>query len=188
MKEEFKAILDRYKAGTATEEDKAFLESWYMQYDEQGEKTYSQTEQIIDAQAIWNDLQPVQAQIRRINPWPRIAAAASVILCLSVGGYFILHKKENPQFAAISAKNDIPPAGNKAILTLGHGKSIALTDVKNGQLAQQHGAIISKIADGEIAYHDQPGVKAASVIYDTLATPRGGHFQLVLADGTKAWL
>jgi ferric-dicitrate binding protein FerR (iron transport regulator) len=184
MQENFKALLERYKAGTATEQDIVFLESWYLQYGEDGENEYAPEDQVADAFAVWEGLQSVQLAAKRVHLWPRIAAAVSIVLCLSIGGYLLLHKKDS---LSIAANDHIGPAGNKATLTLANGKSIVLTTVKTGYLIRQPGTIINKVSDGTLLYKDQPGNKSAPV-YDTLTTPRGGHFQLVLADGTKAWL
>jgi ferric-dicitrate binding protein FerR (iron transport regulator) len=40
---------------------------------------------------------------------------------------------------------------------------------------------------GQLAY-DVSGVKPADILYNTLATPRGGQYQLILPDGSKVWL
>jgi hypothetical protein len=76
-----------------------------------------------------------------------IAAAASIILCLSIGSYFIFHKQVPLQYA-FTQKSDILPGGNKAILILADGKKIFLTDANNGLLAKQEDALIRKTKDG----------------------------------------
>lgn len=183
MQEEFKAILNRYKTGTASEKDIAFLESWYIQDGEAENSGYTPADQIADAVAIWKELKLDEHEAKRISLWPRIAAAASVIIALSIGSYFLLHKQYRQQLAAND--NIITPASPKAILKLAGGRSITLSAVANGPLSQQN-AVINKVADSELVYRSLN--KTTALVYDTLITPRGGHFQLTLADGTKAWL
>ncbi|MBK7288921.1 MAG: FecR domain-containing protein [Chitinophagaceae bacterium] len=43
-----------------------------------------------------------------------------------------------------------------------------------------------KLDDGQLAYNTE-GV-AGEVVYNTISTPRGGQYQLTLADGSKVWL
>jgi transmembrane sensor len=122
--------------------------------------------------------------------WPRIAVAASIVVCLSAAAFFILHKAPIHQQIVRNEplKNDLAPGGNKAILTLSSGQQIVLTGARNGKLAQQGDAAITKTADGQIVYRKADRSAAAEVSYNTTTTPRGGQFQIVLADGTKVWL
>ena len=126
---------------------------------------------------------------RRVRLWPRIAAAASITIALSVGGYFFLHKKQLQPTLSL-AKNDVAPGGNRAVLTLSNGKQISLTDAGKGKLAQQNNATINKTADGQIVYNQTASATTmqAQIVYNTVTTPRGGKYVLVLADGTIATL
>jgi len=124
------------------------------------------------------------AKQRRL--WPRIAVAASVLLLLSVSVYFIFHQHPVKQIAQ-NQVHDIAPGNNKAILTT-RGRTIVLDSAKNGIIANQGNVVINKKSDGQVSYDGATRTKGAAMIYDTLTIPRGGQHQLVLADGTKAWL
>lgn len=121
--------------------------------------------------------------------WPRIAAAASIILLLSFGGYFILHKRPTQQIAQ-NQIHDIAPGGNKAILTLTNGQRISLTDARNGTVASQGQTLIKKTANGEVVYNAEntTSENAGKEQYNTITTPRGGQYRLKLSDGTIAML
>jgi ferric-dicitrate binding protein FerR (iron transport regulator) len=54
-------------------------------------------------------------------------------------------------------------------------------------LAQQDGSIIRKIDRSQIIYTAQ-NEKPAEILVNTLTTPRGGQYRLVLPDGTAVWL
>ena len=174
MHDQFKNLLDRYKAGTATEEDIAFLESWYAEY-QPGGIEYDPIDQIADATAIWAELRSAQPEAKQASLWPRIAAAASIIVVLSVGAYFLSHKRA-PQLSA----NNI--SANKVILALPGGRHIVLSDVRNEKLT----AGITKLNGNKLVYHESTSTQ--TIAYDTLAVPRGGHFQLTMTDGSKIWL
>ncbi|HEY9195949.1 MAG TPA: FecR domain-containing protein, partial [Mucilaginibacter sp.] len=87
----------------------------------------------------------------------------------------------------------IAPGSNKAILTLANGKKISLTDARKGQIINQQGILISKTASGQLVYtivdDGKTGANSpAEMQYNTMETPRGGQFQLLLPDGTRVWL
>ncbi|HEX3383892.1 MAG TPA: FecR domain-containing protein [Mucilaginibacter sp.] len=175
MQDQFKDLLDRYKAGTATEEEIAFLESWYAEYQPEGPE-YNPADQVMDTKRIWDELQSAQPEAKRINLWPRIVAAASVVVALSVGAYFLLHRGTT----YLTANNIFA----KAILALPGGRHIVLADVANGKLT----AGIIKANGSELVYHEISSSQTSTIAYDTLTVPRGGHFQLTMADGSKIWL
>lgn len=128
--------------------------------------------------------------------WPRYVAAASVILFITIGGYFYLNKEKRQQVATTPATtpyitNDIPPAGNKAVLTLSNGSRIILDSAGIGIIAQQEKTTINKIHDGELVYessHLPLTTHHSPLPYNIVSTPRGGKYQLILPDGSKVWL
>jgi transmembrane sensor len=126
-----------------------------------------------------------QTTTRTRRLWTRIAAAASILIAVSIGSYYILHKKPAPELAQ-NQKQDIAPGKNQATLTLANGKKIILTKSLNGLLAQQGNMNIRMGAAG-ITYK---GTGNNQIQYNTLSTARGEvtALPLMLADGTKAWL
>ena len=134
------------------------------------------------------------APVRRLLFWKHYrrwaAVAASIIIIFGAGAYFLFgHKQPIPSGAMsnTAAKNDVPPGGNKAVLTLANGSTILLDSAANGQLAQQGSTKVLKTNNGQLAYHTN-NEKPTEVLYNTLATPRGGQYQLMLPDGSKVWL
>lgn len=128
--------------------------------------------------------------------WSRYAAAAVLFIVIS-SGTFLLHQKKNSkkEVAATDQKEHtervLPPGTNKAILTLADGKQIVLDEAKNGNLADQGNTKVIKL-NGQIAYNESamavPNGKNAAVSYNTITTPKGGQYQLILADGSRVWL
>lgn len=122
--------------------------------------------------------------------WPKAvaAAAAVVLMVLSVGGYFYAQNRSIETENRLSVNtHDVDPGGNKATLTLADGSKISLTDANNGELAKQSGVKISKSKNGELVY-SVIASDATPLAYNTISTPKGGVYQVNLPDGTKVWL
>jgi ferric-dicitrate binding protein FerR (iron transport regulator) len=120
-----------------------------------------------------------------------LKAAAVLAVALSAGLWFVNHQPKTTQAALV--KNTpiaIRPGGNKAYLTMANGSTIVLNDVKNGNVAVQAGIQVNKVKNGLVAYDSKDKVPApnAATQFNTITTPRGGQYQVLLADGTKAWL
>ncbi len=129
-------------------------------------------------------------------------AAASFLIILMAGYYWHNHNPSGPQKTPAESntvqdyKNDVAPGGNKAVLTLANGAKIVLDSAQNGTLARQGNSSVMKVDSGLLAYSQQSSagnrqpVTGAhpAVQYNTLSTPRGGQYQLVLPDGSKVWL
>lgn len=121
-------------------------------------------------------------------------AAASVLIFLAAGTLFWQSRKDQQKnqhkiAQSESIKTIIAPGRNRAILTLANGEKLDLDDAATGIISRQGGSILSKTADGKLAYGthtDRPDKNA--VVYNTIETPRGGQYQLTLADGTEVWM
>jgi transmembrane sensor len=199
-------LIRKYLAGTATPEEVALLESWYIaaaqeQPDMTGEPAYPnvEAEMLESLRAEQQELPgmgqpgPDQPGIKSpIRLWPRIAAAAAVLIVLSVGGYFIVHKSPTESIAQRQPlENDIFPAGTRATLTLVDGRTIPLDSAGGHTLARQGNATISSL-NGQLIYSVNQGqssaVQGGSMAYNTLTTQPGEHYSVLLPDGTMAWL
>jgi len=140
-----------------------------------------------------NTYKKIQTNINRNRKasypvWRRIGVAASVLIFLSIGGYFILHKKQlKIQPVAKIQQNDVTPGTNGATLTLGNGQKIVLNAKPIGQLALQGNVAISKTNNGQIKYKAISGETDLAMI-NTVTTQRKEQYHLTLSDGTNVWL
>lgn len=121
--------------------------------------------------------------------WTRVAAA--VILFLAGASYWIFDKKGDPKVKVgkvTEIQSRILPGKNQALLTTGDGSTIILDSQQNGTLIQQGNTKLNK-QGGVLIYNvsdsSRPG---SSVVFNTLSTPRGGQYAVVLSDGSKVWL
>ena len=136
----------------------------------------------------------LQRRKRRMRLWTKVAAVAAVLVVLAVGSDYVRHPS-NVEPAINTQQQPVVPGGNKAILTLANGQQIVLEDAHNGQLVRQGHCQVTKADSGLLVYQSQPTPAndnrptAGNVpAFNTLATDRGGQFQLILPDGTKVWL
>lgn len=121
--------------------------------------------------------------------WPKLVAAALVI---GFGVYWWAGYRGNRDLAQQDKATkvqpaDIPPGGNKAILTLGDGSNITLDSAGNGLLANQSGTSVTQSGKGQLVYKSGQNAESAPV-FNTVSTPKGGQFHIVLPDGTGVWL
>jgi len=122
-----------------------------------------------------------------INIGRKLTIAASLIL-VSYLGYKIYHKQDIVQPVLTVVKQDLTPGGDKAILKLGDGSEIILTDAQNGILTQQGNANINKSDEGFVEYSTTNTNEEQKTFINTLSTPRGGQYKLMLPDRTLVWL
>ncbi|HUP11246.1 MAG TPA: FecR family protein [Niastella sp.] len=119
---------------------------------------------------------------------------AAALLLLVAGGiaYFSLNKAAKPiipQSTIIAQKKaaGTQPDTKKAVLILADGSSISLNEIANGDIAYQGQVIIHKTHNGQLEY--RPSATTVHIAgSNTLRTPRGGEYQVVLEDGTKIWM
>lgn len=182
-----KELLSRYSLGQVTAAEKAIVERWYLDnhaLDDRIKNIDLEHEQQKSLKALLSDIRPV----RTFSLWPRIAAAVVVVLCAGIGYSVYLGQTTEGFRLARMFKNDVSPGSNKAILTLADGKKISLTDAGNGELARESGVVIRKTADGKLIYEVNGKAKSETNERNTIETPRGGQYQVILPDGTRVWL
>ncbi|MRX46592.1 FecR family protein [Pedobacter puniceum] len=192
---EFYIILHKYRQGTATPEEIAFLEAYYDLFeveenvlDKMDEVAKAQLKNIIKvglSEQIAAEERKSSSKVIWIKRW---AAAAVALLLIGVASYLFTQQNTGPtnkQEEQVT-KLDIPPGGNKAVLTLADGSSIILNDKENGLITQDAGAEIVKTKDGQIVYRSKQAAQNAAL--NMISTPRGGQYKLTLSDGTKVWL
>ena len=199
-KELFFRILESYNAGTATPEEAAFVERYLGMLEHRASdagKDFEQHKHTIQEEisgqllrAIREDSQPPvtrpvhQIHFLRIRYW---WAAASILLLLAAGGYgLFLYRQQVPEQVVVKIA-DINAGKAGAILTLANGQHVVLDSLGNGVVATQGGATVS-LQNGTLLYDENTGAGNGKTDYNTMTTPKGRQYQVVLPDGTKVWL
>jgi ferric-dicitrate binding protein FerR (iron transport regulator) len=185
---DIRELLEKYRAGTCTEEEKALLESWYATYEANNHQEVPPHVRDEHLKQVWQSLPIHDHKVRRM-PWLQIAAAAVLLITFCTVLYLYLNKPAagtaNKQPVA---GNRIIPGSNKAFLTLNDGRKISLTDAANGHIADEAGITVTKKADGQLLYTISGKAPGDAITFNTVETPRGGQYQVALPDGTKVWL
>jgi len=139
--------------------------------------------------ALQDKLQQADPPVRRLRVLRRWGwAAASLLLILAAGSYFLLSDSSHmpPVSQDLRPLPQITPGKNGAVLTLADGSRVVLDSLGNSVIASQNGTQVV-LKDGQLAYH--PGGQATpEVLWNTMTTPRGRQFKIILPDGTTVWL
>ena len=143
-----------------------------------------------------NEQQNQPAQQPQITGTPKIIAlkrygiAAAAILIIVLSTTWLL--KNNPQSQKSNQRSAISKSANpnRATLTLANGQVIELGN-SAGIITEQNGVKIINLAPGQLSYENaqiSDQRSANQQINNTLTTPKGAQYQLILPDGTKIWL
>lgn len=110
----------------------------------------------------------------------RYAVAAAVLIALGFGFWKFQHQPQQDDTHVFELAQELMPGGNKAMLTSSDGTSLTLNEDRMGIVM---GKDIT-YDDGTVLLAD----KENKTPILTLTTPKGGQYQISLADGTKVWL
>ena len=190
---EILALLKKYQEGTLSNEDKDKVDAWYLHKASNSNLQLNEYE-LEDSYEYLKAKLPLKQETKVIRIWPRVAVAASIAVLLGTGiFYFTKTKEQIPQVA--EKPQEIAPGGNRGILTLSNGKQIVLADISAKDTIAKEGeedeVTIKMGANGVITYIINPNTdasKADANLFNTLSTPTGGQYNIVLADGTKVYL
>lgn len=129
--------------------------------------------------------QPYQKNVK-IN-WALRLTAVAAILFIAVGIYFYSANYHPAQKQKNQYAQNITPGKQGATLTLANGKKIKLSDVANGEIANEAGISVSKTADGELIYEIKVNSKDLNKT-NTLSTAKGETYILTLPDKSRVWM
>lgn len=141
---------------------------------------------------------------RLFRPW--MMAAASLILLLALGyWYFSQETRRITKPPAVASTIIAHPGTTGAILTLADGSQVDLDSTGAALPATQGNTRLSR-KNNELVYSGDNATTQANAttganaqaparanaaeppVYNTLITPRGREYSVVLSDGTKVWL
>ena len=194
-KSEFLKLSDKFMVGKCTPEEVARLreyDDWITLQDdnwngEMGEKdaVYKQIHDRLSREIGYKH------QSKNNYTWLKIAAV--LLLIVSAALLFYPSKpivgKQQP-IANSAIKTHIVPGKQQATLTLSNGERIALNTLGSKSILTEQGASIIKSGNGLI-YDIGKSVfnrNELSNKFNTISTPAGGEYHLILSDGTGVWL
>lgn len=205
-KEEFLSLVRKYLAGATTPAEEQMLLNYFesFQTDTSWDEAHLGDKSAVKASLFQKLTASIEEHESKAGKSSRILRipidvrrhwfryAAGIILVLGLSLYYLNKPKEMSsgpfkQTAAgpkLSSPKEIPPGSNGAVLTLADGSQIVLDSIGNGIVSTQNGVQV-KLLNGQLAYQQQ---NAGAAGVNTIRTPKGRQFQVLLADGTRIWL
>ena len=190
-------MLDRYLKNQSNTKEKEKLDEFFEENSNavEASKSIENINKLEDK--IFNYIQfGIKEQVKKEStlnrmPYLQIAASILVIFLFSTTIYFyrssLASKSQLPIAQGVAKIEDKQPAKNIAILTLGNNSQIVLDEASNGEIAQESGVSILKTDKGELIYKIRNSNKLSNNDlnkYNTISTPMGGKFKVILPDGS----
>ena len=146
-----------------------------------------ETEEEVSTEDAWQKIQtqlpkkqvPLTPRRRRGVGMYYWAAACVTLLLIAVFSWMQTEPVATKQVAQV-----IKPGTDRAILITGNGQSIALEDRR--MQMEENG--VTTQSDGKTLQYTNTSEEAVAYEQNTLMVPRGGKYDLLLADGTKVYL
>lgn len=181
--ENSKKLLEKYLAGTCTEEERALVEAWYLKAtneaaDFDGKENLAEVEK-----QIWAKVAPKQSYLLRYRKTLTVAATLLLVGVLSLLTYRFQNDTKSDLSVNTPKNAEIVAGGKKAILTLSNGKQVVLDSILHNETAAFNVSDFISGINSDIASQ----VEQQAVIH-RIDIPKGGEFHFVLNDGTKVWL
>ncbi|NII81137.1 MULTISPECIES: FecR family protein [unclassified Pedobacter] len=200
-KKQFLSLIDTYINGEASENEKRLVEAYYSRLSKPAiESIETQDEELFKNVLLNRLLTQIRAESeteqtaslrlkKHINLW-WISVAAILLICFSLGILFFRDGKSISK-GSVDYAQLIEPGGNKAVLTLSNGSKVVLDDKSNTDIAEKNGIKIKKKENGLLEYVQLSAPvtdNQYSALFNTIETPKGGQYRIVLNDGTIVWL
>lgn len=194
----FQSLLARYREGKLLPEEQDFLEKYYNLYENNEELIHARNKHEFEAlkaslkaridQAVEVEQQRTSRRQWSINRYYRYAVAAILLISISFGIYFLGANEAADDQITANKTSDPAPGTNRATLSLGTRATINLNDDFAADLLEKEGIEIGTTADGRIQYISKPKDRTNNPEIHTISTPRGGQYEVVLADGSSVFL
>lgn len=183
-----KELFEKFKAGTCNKEELEAITYWLHHFRSASSSGLSAVELETISSELWLEIDANTVPLKKANlsVWLKLSAAAAILLILLGGLYLFQFRGNNPEALASIYKNDVNPGENKAYLILADGKKINLNAALTGKI-EQPGVSISGTDDGMLIYKIADN-RAENNQKNTLETPNGGRFKVMLPDGTNVLL
>ncbi|RDC58587.1 FecR family protein [Pedobacter chinensis] len=193
--DELQHLLSKYNSQTATPEEKRVVEEWYEHVN--GNEPDAGNSDLF---AVKNKIhKKIQRGIKKKRNHTKLKLksfyinlfrAAVLILALLGGTYLYLKQSDSGASTKVSLSKEKPikPGGNNAVLLLADGSQVILNEAVDGQVVDQPGVKITKTKSGELVYRFIGKSNLEEAQFNTVTTPRGGQYHLILVDGTGVWL
>ncbi|BDU25147.1 FecR family protein [Flavobacterium sp. GSB-24] len=191
--ENIEDLIHKYLSGTATPQERELLDSWYQNQQTNSQQWVADSfdeEQVIKQEMFAEINAAISPEkVRSIRPVYKYVAAASVILLVGSITFFLgTSKQTDSKSNPIVVTTNLPGGTNGAVLTLASGEKVQLNNSAANKISLGEATGISSYNDSVLRYEDSKNKANKQIAYNTLTTPYGRQFSLVLSDGTKVYM
>lgn len=187
--EKIKKILNRYRQGKCTEEERALLEEWYLHYLEHHAGPAPDEQELKEKVDEIQKALPVKFRWRKIK---RIMAAAAALLIVGGTSLYIFSQRNilpslvNPHSNPVISQST--PSG--VYIMLEDGQKVSVGEQVSGNVLEKDNIRVRKSDTRKMVYENlqDRSSAGAALVYNTVVIPKGTQYELELADGTKVWL
>lgn len=179
-------MIVRHLMDVATDEEREEVERWLAEDEGNREyyrkaKRYFETyytgeeTRVVDSKGAWDEFVVYADKSRKTHIWRMIVKYAAILLlplCVGLGYWFL--GNDTPQTTFVSGGISIEPGTTKAVLVFNSGQQVRLTD--------------SIAFEQAIEKFKPSGQVEQAIEYNKIIVPRGGEYNLVLADGTSVMI
>lgn len=184
---EIEELAYKQQTGTITLSEKLLLDEWYAGHDD---NLFHHSDESGKVQRrIWMNIHNALLPRKSFRLWHKLIAAACIILVAGLILYLGISNRSQSDIIFMAGSKDINPGSARAMLILSDGKQIDLSLSRAGNIANQSGTVIRKLKGGILEYQRNTAAqKNPANSFNTIETPSGGEFQLILPDGSRVWL
>jgi transmembrane sensor len=194
-RDEYLRLFKKFLTGNATPEEIEEIMSYQDDFDYVGSVTSGdERDEQLRQKRILNGISASITKQKYLGRYNANWIAAAVLVVVAAASLLFVKNKKVVTPGRNYAKNinyrhDVKPGANKALLTLENGRQIALNDVGVGTVLKQGNITVSKQTNGLLEYKITSNTGSTSAMaYNTISTPVGGQYSVVLPDGSKVWL
>lgn len=196
------SLIAEYIRGTISEKDHDELDAW-VEVSEENMLLFEKLTDPVHLEQSMEELEKMQAGLsydrvskrigkdhqKRLPKIRTLLMYAAVTVCIVSVSWWILknefrNRNEKPDPPEIQFA-DLPPALPRAYMAVAGGKIIALDSVREGQVVEEGGIRFVKKGE-EVMLLDMPSVVSDAI--HIVSVPRGGHYKLLLSDGSHVWI
>ena len=203
MKETFEIVdlIIKKINGSITVEQESKLEDWVTESPENESVFKKATDpkcqldkleiyHLFEKEKVWAaiDEQISFPRTIRLNSRRFMSYAAAILLPIMIAGFAWIYFGRKEQVSMATIDTVIQPGSQKALLVLSDGATIEFDDDEPMAELDQGDAVIRN-EQNALVYSEKDRIgRSRKLVYNELRTPRGGGYNLSLADGSKVWL
>lgn len=188
-------LIARDILGDTDEAEKAILQNWREETPaneklyqslicKENLENYKKQRQLLNVKREWTNFEKKTGLYRRISVYGYSAASIAAVFILA----FVLF------YPGKNVSPDIPdrertachivPGSTKAVLVLSDGRNIDLPEDRAEKM-QLDGI---EVSNNQVKVKDRKDQTGSTVVRNKIITPRGGEYNLILADGTSVFI